>query len=224
MLERNIVTFEKHGRRCYSVYDVDAFKWIESEGGIDVVNDVQSLQDIVDINSMEILEYLLKERGLTASSLLKRRAVRVNLQLMKIIFNVKGAEEVRKIDYRHIEVRYREVEFLKSINYPFNKQKILNYENGGEGIYALLCWNVLDFNDVMKLHHAARQRFSLYFAYKDPKACKQTYPFMKKVRQQKIMTVLLCFSRCYGKMIPSQIVWTIIDYAYSPINERGGWA
>ena len=54
----------------------------------------------------------------------------------------------------------------------------------------------------------------------DLKACREMYLYMKDIRKRKIMTFLCCVRKFYP-LFQKEIVWKILDNAYSPINERG---
>ena len=139
-------------------------------------------------------------------------------EILRIFHRVRGMEEVQKITSFYFD--FHTVRFLKSIGYRFDKQNIMKsrglYE---DSIYALICFNILKYED---LNATQKQDFEKYVSEKDVKACKQIYPFMKGIRKRKIMTFLCCVRKLYP-LLQKEIIWNIIDTAYSPKEQRGSF-
>ena len=67
-----------------------------------------------------------------------------------------------------------------------------------------------------QLNPMQRNEFSYYVMNNEVKACRVLVPWLKESRKKKIMTFLMCLRKALSK----DILWMIIDMAYSPINER----
>ena len=100
----------------------------------------------------------------------------------------------------------------------FFKKALLEQMRFGECISPLLCFELLKFED---LTDAQKMVFFEYYDGEDHKVCRSMFPFFKTIRKRKIVTFLMAMKRITADKIPKQIRWKILDYAYSPLKERG---
>ena len=196
------------------VEHIDGMKWIEPNG-IDVVNSKEHFERYARYASKEVKEYLASRGGKMIEYLISENDI--HSDDLEIIYKFKGLKAIESIDVEKISFGFEEVKFLKSIGYKFDGEKILFTTRELDEYYALLCFNVLKYEDLIE---KATRAFERYVSNNDIKACKQMYPFMKEIRKKKIMTVLLCMKKIpLSYPLPKEIIWNI-DYAY-PIQERG---
>ena len=196
-----------------TVGHVDAMKWIESNG-IDVVNNERHFRKFACHASYEVIEYLLSDRGLEVGALWKSRLL--DCTFLKIVYRTRGWEELQKVDIKRIVFDFDTVRFLRSVAYKFEKSYFLKSNLRPSSHYSLICGNVLKYSD---LSEKQKSFWEIYVELYDLRACKQMYPFMKEIRRKKIMTVILCICKTCG--LQKEIIWNILDLAYSPINQRG---
>ena len=205
LLDWNLVSNE------YAIIQhVDATKWIE-QNGVDILKNEKRFTQFVNYSPTEIMEYLMVERGMTVEYMSKNMR-RLSCDILRMVYRLKGIEGIQKLDPRKIWFDFEEVKFLKSIGYNFNED--IRSESW---IYALICLKAIKYED---LSENQKDNFNRYVSNRDIKACKHLYPFMKEIRKQKIMTVILCIRNLYP-FFQKEIIWNILDLAYSPINERG---
>ena len=207
LLDWNLVR-SKH----YAIKHIDALKWVE-ENGVDVVNNEGYFIKFVRHSPSEIMEYLIVEKGITLEYM-SENIWRLRQDLLKMVYRLKGIEGILKIDSGKIWFDFEEAKFLRSIGYKFNKSLTSNRDS--RWLYALICFKVLKYED---LNEEVKGKFDEYIKERDIKACKHLYPFMKEIRKRKIMTVILCIRKTC--ILQKEIIWNILDLAYSPINERG---
>lgn len=154
----------------------------------------------------------MEERGLTIESLCQKR--KLNVENLKEIYSLKGLQETQKINSNKIDFDFETVRYLISIGYTFNKQEIVEKDLYSVELYSLICWNILKLENFSE---DEKRKLKLCITNKDIKATKSLFPFMKEIKKRKIMTFLCCVRT----KIPKEISCIILDYAYSPINERG---
>ena len=187
---------------------IDALKWIE-QNGIDVACNDQHLKQFVMDSPAEILEYLMVEKGMTIGFMF-----RFGLDTLKMLFRLKGMKGMQGIDPAQIRYDFESVKFLKSIGYEFDKRVINSRDVFC--MYVFAACKILKYED---LSEDQKEEFDDYICFNDIKACKHLYPFMKEIRKKKIMAVILCIRKTCK--LQKEIIWNILDLAYSPINERG---
>ena len=193
-----------------TVNHIDAMKWIE-QNGVDVLNNEKHFKQFVFYSPSKIMEYLIVEKGMTVEYMSKNMSY-VTLDVVRMVYRLKGIEGIRKIDPRKIWNDFESLKFLTSIGYKYN-------EEGTNSIliYAMVCLRAIKYED---LNENQSKTFNDYVKERDIKACKHLYPFMKEIRKRKIMTMLLCMKRQFP-LFQKEIIWNILDYAYSRIKERG---
>lgn len=193
----------------------EGMKWIESNG-IDVLKNESDFDNCVRKSSPEVMEYLIVEKGMRLQSFLEKTR-RIDHRMLKAIYKIKGLEEIQKIDIKLISFTFDSVSFLRRIGYKFDKREIIREKKLAPiECYSLLCFDILKHKE---LSEAQKREFSNYVSPKDPKSCKQMYPFMKEIRKRKIMTFLLCVR----KLFPREIIWMILDHAFTPAKEKGSF-
>ena len=129
----------------------------------------------------------------------------IRYDTIRLVHRIKGIEGIQKLDPDN----------LNSVGYKFG----LAYDIAHRWIYQMFCSRNLKYEDLDEMQ---REVLKEYFEEFDVKASKHIFPFMKEIRKKKIMAVLLCMRKSYP-LIPKEIVWMILDFAYSPINERGSF-
>ena len=202
--------------KTYVIEHVEGFKWWE-EHGIDVVKDKEDFERFAKHSSVEVWEYLITEKGLAVEYLFQNSRT-ADVNILKMIHRTKG-DLIQDIRLEWIIFGLKEVKFLRSVLYKFDKTLVLKLRNiGYNSIYYLVCFGVLKFED-LNAEHKLNLRY--YTSIRDVKACKHMYPFMKEVRKRKVMTFLCCINKLKFIRMPKEIVWIILDLAFSPINERG---
>ena len=200
----------------YEEYDIGhlgACKWIE-ENGIDISRDEERFRRFVSSASAEVLEYLMIEKGMTVEYISKN--FWCTYEMLKRINRVKGIEGIQRVDPGKLIYDFDSVRFLKSIGYKFQRSSF-NHTTVVPWMYSLLFFQVLKLDD---LNQDQKNVFAGCLKNGDIKVCKHMFPFLKTIRKKKIMTLLLCIRKRYP-LFQKEIIWNILDYAYSPINERG---
>ena len=203
--QRDVLDWNLIAGRSFDVFHIDGLKWIESNG-IDILND---FAEYFTESPAEVMEYLIVERGMTLKYMFEENCI--DLEMLKMIYRVKGLKEIQKIKVEKFDLGFQTIRFLRSIGYKFDKKKMSVLECG-YSVYSLLCFNLFKLEDFEETDD-----FEAFIELNDLKACKQMYPYMKEIRKRKIMTFLYCVKKLYR--MPKEIVWTILDYAFTPINE-----
>ena len=208
MKKRGLLDWNLIGLSVYDIGHLESLRWAQ-ENGIDE-------EKFAHFPPEEVMEYLLGEKGMTVECLCKNKYISVHI--LKTVFKMKGTSGIDSIDPRKIVYNFEEVKFLRSIGFQFDKEIIKTVTDIAR-LYALICFQVLKDED---LNDEQRKLFKSYVTVRnnDIKACQHMCKFMKEVRRRKIMTVLLCIKKNYP-YFQKEIIWKIIDLAYSPINERG---
>ena len=194
----------------YSLYipsHFDALFWIQ-ENGIDVVNNGGHFKHFAKNCAPNIMEYLIVEKGMSVEYMYEH-IYKLEVGMLEMIYRLKGLEEIQRINPKKILFAFASVRFLRSIGYKFDKTP------NNQWPYAFICFKVSKFEES---DQDKKIDFKSYAMDKDIKAVKHLFPYMKEIRKKKIMTVLLCMRET---LVPKEIIWNIIDLAYSPINERG---
>ena len=198
----------------YVVQHIEGMMWIESNG-IDFENTENHFITFAGHASKEMKEYLASKGGKMIEYLMFCNYVRYGD--LEIIYKFKGLKAIQSIDVGKLRFGFEEVKYLKSIVYKFVKEKILSVSRYDYEYYALICFSVLKYEDLNE-----KEALEGYVSNNDIKACKQMYPFMKEIRKKKIVTVLICMKKIpLSYPLPREIIWNILDYAYSPLKERG---
>ena len=195
------------------IHHVSGMKWMESHG-MEVANDDENFEKIARESPAHVMEYLMVEKGMTLDFMLYHVST-MDWKMLEMILRLKGLKELQSIEVSKIRVDFETVRFLKSTAYKFEEKSVLRHSDGDD-IYVLMCFNLLKFKD---LSEQQKRNFMEYIFGKDLKICKQMYPFMKEIRKKKIMTVILCIRKTCK--LQKEIIWNILDLAYSPVNERG---
>ena len=192
---------------------VEALKWLESNGA----NISECLKRLVYCFDVATFEYLMKEKNYDVLKLigLIGEDARLFEDCLKMILRLKGPQEVLRIPQPNIFMGYREVEILRTIGYHLTRK---HSGFAGFEIYPLMCFDYISVEDFT---HEEVQIWKLYKQSNDLKVCKAMMPFMKPKRKEKMKTFIMCIRRLNGKKVPKEIVWKILDYCYSPIEERG---
>ena len=202
----------------YIIGNLNSLKWME-ENGVNVLNNKKAFRCFVSRSPAAVMEYLMVERGMTVEFMCLDKYNDVDFALLQVIKRVKGEEAIRNIEMKHIWIGFHEVKLLKSVGYDFKEKIRSQTEIPGYDIYCLLCFHMLKYED---LTDESRASFKEYVEGNDIKATRKMVPFMKEVRKRKITTFLCCLKKIpLSYALPKEIVWNIIDYAYSPVNERG---
>ena len=123
---------------------------------------------------------------------------------------------MKKFGTKNVGFDFETVKFLKSTGYQFDKQASLKTGNEQEW-KALACFGILTYED---FEDSQNEILRAHVEYHDITTRRSTFPWVKQIRKKKIMTVLLCIKRLYP-FFQKEIVWNILDLAYSPLNERG---
>ena len=213
--EQNLLDWNLFKLDMDIVRHIPAMKWC-LENGIDVVNDKNRFEQIAYFAPAKVIEYLIVEKGLTVTYFSKLRDLDVDI--LKMIYKVKGFEELQNIDDIELEFEMQNVQFLRSVGFEFHKRVILEAKPvSSYEWYALVCCSVLKYED---LDVKQKESFHSYLSENDVKASKHLFPFMKEIRKKKIMTVMLCIRTLYP-FFQKEIIWNILDLTYSPIKERG---
>lgn len=181
-------------------------KWIE-ESGVDILGKSVRHSSF----NVEVVEYLLR-KGLRASDI----DFRLQYDVMKVFVRLNLIDELKRVDISLLPLDFLSVKLLLSVGYEFNKGDALEAvsKRDPKDYVGLLCCGVLK-----KQHLSASQVSKVgHHVLRDVKVCVPMFPFMKSTRQTKIMTVLHVFKHT---LIPKQIVWMILDFCFSPIQERG---
>ena len=197
-----------------NVTHVEGLKWIQSNG-VDVLKDRTHFSNLMRFSPAPVMEYLIIERGMTTEYMCENR--HINFEIAKLVYRIKGMEDIRKIHFTKFMFDLNLVRFLRSIGYLFEKKLILEQRYRDFENYCFVCFGVLTYKDLSK---ARRKDFNDFVSDRDIKICKQMIPFMTDIRKRKIMIMLLCMKKVVPRL-QKEIVWTILDYAYSPVNERG---
>ena len=126
---------ENNGReKCANL---EALKWIEMNG----VNVTMGSRywDFWSFASVEIVEFLITQRGLTLDELRKKKQHWFTLEMLKMLKRVLGVEAVRKITISDIwaNLSCKVVLFLQRIGYEFDKEQILKTLDLGNISFAL---------------------------------------------------------------------------------------
>ena len=208
LLDWNLMSY----RRAI-VVNLNAMKWIE-ENGINVVNNASHFDQFVSMSPATIMEYLMVEKGMTLEYM-SNNTFYFEHDVLKIIYRLFGLESIQKIGSEKIFFNFETVKFLRSIGFEFKRIETTSFDE----IYSLLCFKVwkcedLDENGTKEFGHHVRN------VLKDIKACKHFFPFMKDIRKRKITTFLCCVKK-KKYILPKEIIWMILDNAFSPRNERG---
>ena len=159
----------------------------------------------------ELCIYAYKERGITVEQLQKYPII-YSSNFLKMVYEIGGMEELKKFEATEIHFTLDFVMWLRSIGYSFDRMNTTSFLKISE-LYVLICCNVLKYKD-LKWEKAKLQA---YTKERDVKVCRNTFHLMKEIRKKKIITVLLCLCQT----LPKDVIWIILDYTYSPINERG---
>ena len=190
---------------------VEAVKWKEEEG-------VDILQNFSCINpySVEVIEYLI-ERNMSLDFLCQNTRGTFKFPMIEMLLRVKGLKEVvEKIPVDKLDLDFMTVRLLRSYQYPFEEyDPIVFMRYSGEELYALICFGVLEMNFLDEIRRAEVIR---YITEHDLKACRRMIPYLKPSTRKKIIHVMLCLKR---KGFPKDIIFIIIDFAYSPKRETG---
>ena len=101
---------------------------------------------------------------------------------------------------------------LKSHGFIFDEEKIARNCLDEEENIAFLRFGVVK---IAQLSELSAGRVKREILEKDLKTCKEFFPFMKEIRKQKILTFFMCMRRMHKKTIPREIIWMILDFAYS---------
>ena len=211
--KRGLLDWKLVKRGYFDIGHVNGYKWIE-ENGIDVLNNEEHFRDFVRYSTPEVMEYLLVEKGMTVEYMSKNIQFRRS-DILEMVFRVKGMEGIQSFDPGSIDYFYDTVKFLKSIDYKFDKTLIpIRHKSW---TYSLLCFKVWKHDD---LNEEDKEKFEEYVSANDIKACKHMFPYLKEIRKKKIMTLLLCIKTIYP-FFQKEIIWKIIDLAYSPEYQRG---
>ena len=196
--------------RIYFLGHIEGIQWIE-QNGIDVLSNRQHFANFARNASVEVLEYLIVERGMTIEYLLENRTI--DRRGLTLIERLKGREEIQRIHIDKMELDFQTVAYLVSIGYNNYWKEVEDVEE--DVLYAMICLGLLKYNELTDNQKIMVKK--VYAPTHELKACKQMFPFMKEVRKRKIMTFLCCVRR----LLPREIAWMILDFAYSPLNERG---
>ena len=214
--KRGLLDFNLIDLKSCSIGHIDGLEWIQ-ENGIDVVKDKEHFELFVMESPAKVMEYLILEKGMTVEYMTGLRAI--NFDILKMIYKCKGLKEIQNIDIKKMVFDFETLKFLRSIEYKSEEKQVIEQcRLFDEMMYALACFGMLKFKDS---NNYQRRKIKSYTSKNDPKACKNLFPFMKEIRKKKIMTVVLCLRKTRG--LQKEIVWKIIDLAYSPINERGSF-
>ena len=199
------------------VHNVQSLKWMESHG-VDF-RDKEIFQTRVNHYAPSVIEYLMVEREWSIAKIMKSLKYYVIIpSILDVFVRVEGVERIKsdlKADSMWLDGRG--IRLLKEAGYQFDKLAILSRAETSE-ICAAMVLNIVSRKD---LDYEFMHKFQRYAEVNDLKTCNVMYPFMKDIRKKKIITVFLCIRRIHGKQVPKEIVWNILDNAYSPINERG---
>ena len=206
--DRGLLNFEKD--KFHTIHHLDALKYMEGNG-IDVLNNCEDFKRFVRHSPVEIMEYLIVEKGMTVKYMSDNRGI--SCDVLKLVYKVKGMDGVQSIDPAKIVYDLETVKFLKSIGCKFDE----TLRDHVVWKYPLICFDIEKLED---LDENQSENFLEYVRNHDIKACRHMIPFMKEIRKRKIMTVLLCMKTLYP-LFQKEIIWNIIDLAYSPLNERG---
>ena len=167
----------------------------------------------VSTMALEVVEYLFSERGMTLKFFLEGTDL-LSCDDLNMILRLIGPKGIREIPQDLICKYAMEVKLLKKCGYAFN----ISNEEAGEELHAMLCVGVVKKDE---LNEDQWTRLKDYVQKNDTKFCPSTVPFMRKTRQKKILTVILCIRSGIQRPVPKEIVWMILDYCYSPKREIG---
>ena len=195
--KRGLLCWDLVAHQIQNTTHLEAFKWIE-QNGIDVLKNDKHFKQFLAFARVEIMEYLMVEKGMPVEYM-SNNVPAISYDILKMIYRVRGVEGIRKIDAKKIEYEFETVKFLRSIGYKFDEK--IEYQTH-------------------HLNDSQKQKFGTHVKNRDIKACKHLYPFMKEIRKKKIMTMLLCLKKLYP-LFQREIIWNILDLAYSPVKERG---
>ena len=210
LLDWNLVKMNN----VHIVLHLNALKWIEKQNGIDIVNNQSHFHGFVLWSPADIMEYLMVEKGMTVE-FFSNRMTRISPQFLMVIYRVKGLEGLQRVDPEKFVYDFDAVKFLKSVGYQIEKNSISMKKPSW--MYSLICFKVLKYED---LDGSGRKNFDNYVKNHEVKVCKHMYQYAKEIRKSKILTFLLCIRKRYP-LFQKEIIWNILDLAYSPINERG---
>ena len=205
--KHGFLEFRKLGNCAAS--HTEALKWIE-ENKRDVFKNTTVYRQYVNTSSAEILEYLLVEKSIDFDFIIKHTHLAMGCEILKMIVRVKGLHYVQKLSYEDMVLDFDTVKFLREEGFHFDVEEIERYCTGSS-LYPLVCFGILHVCDMGEYR---KNQFLKYISSIDIKACPNMMKFMKAIRKKKIETVLWCL-----KNIPKDVVWKIIDFAYSPPNE-----
>ena len=188
-----------------------ALEWIEANG---VEIDINSFDFLFHVRlTPEILAHFWRKMSIRDIPQHLLETIMFDSNLVKMILEVKGAEELRNIPIEKIVMDFPTVKLVQANEYDFDKEKLAKEKQNGQEISALLCFDVLKYSN---LSESQKNAVWTYVWMNDVKVCKSLLPFFRPVRKRKMKMVILCFRRLYGKSIPKEIVWKILDYCYSP--------
>ena len=207
--EKNLLDISYFEESCL-VYHLEAYQWLESKS-----NEKLDFSGYVNPRADKVIAYLFSERGMTMDCFLNhRRSKIIAPKVVEMLLRIKGVEQVKQIEKRMI-LNAKVAKKLKKAAFTFDEQKAVSPPFSPKELYFMACFKL------MKLDPLKREKVVSYALKENIKACKEMLPFMAIVRREKILTFLICCKTLYGNLIPNQILWTILDYTYSTINQRG---
>ena len=193
------------------VMNVEGVKWMESNG-VDVVKSSKIYP------SEEVMEYLLN-RGMTIEQLKQKVKTEFTVSMLRVMLKFFGVEEVKKhVKPSDMCLHFEALRLLTISGFQIEKKDVAN-STFGPNLYAFLCFELLKWKDLNKRQQKEVRDF---LRTNDVKAVNHMIHLMKPVRKKKIMAVLICMKKIpLSYPLPKEIIWNILDYAYSPINQRG---
>ena len=196
-----------------------AMKWMEEVvTGKRMENLGKQLSNLY--GNVEFFEFLVREKRITVEYVLKKLETFTSFSIdalrLKILLKYEGIESVARIPQRNIFFSVDCVRTLKRYNYHFDKTAVFAKKRTNDEIYALFCYGGFLWEDF----DAANQKIlKIHSLIREVKICDLMLPFLKPIRKKKIITFIMCVNHIYGRNTPKEIIWTILDYCFSPKKE-----
>ena len=133
--------------------------------------------------SVEVLEFMILERGMTVKFLRDHRETG-DRDILELIYKLEGIEGIKKINLKKAYLRLNSYLFLKSIGIKLDFLKTCKSVHEDD-VYALVCFKVMKYKDLRKKTQENFMHYVENIVEYEIKACKHLFPFMKEIRKEK---------------------------------------
>lgn len=115
---------------------LEAYIWAQ-DMGLDVLSDPEQFQEFVKESPVEVMEYLMVQKGMSVGYMAGNRVIR-SAELLEMIHKLKGLEEIQRISLWSMEFSFDVVRCLRQISYVFDRTAMLESCFPGHVLYALV--------------------------------------------------------------------------------------